>query len=107
MSFNGLLNQTVTVYSEGTSRDKQGRLTAGAGTSHRARVERTSDVMLTATKEAIPIDAIMFIAASATLKEGLKVDYAEDSFRIMKYSEVVGRNGLVHHYEVKAQKWSA
>lgn len=106
MSFNGLLNQTVTVYSEGTSRDKQGRLAPGAGTSHKARVERTSEVTMLATKEMVPIDAIMFIDGTATLKEGLKVDYGDDSFRVMKYSEVVGRNGLVHHYEVKAQKWS-
>jgi len=106
MSFNSLLNQSVQVYAEGTVRDKQGRLTPGAATTHRARVERTAEVAIMPNKEMVPIDAVMFIAASATIKEGVKVTYGSDEFKVMVYSEIVGRNGTVHHYEVKAQKWS-
>jgi len=107
MSFNGLLNQTVQVYAEGTVRDKQGRLTPGSATTYPARVERTAEVAVMPNKEMVPIDAVMYIASGATIKEGVKVTYGDDEFKVMRYTEVVGRNGRVHHYEVKAQKWSS
>lgn len=105
MSFGGLLNQQIQVHAKGTVQDKQGHFLFGDPTTHRARVERTAEVIILPDKQVVPIDAIIFIDGGAAIEEGVRLVYNDEVFKVMRFHSAVGRAGKIHHYEIKAQKW--
>lgn len=106
MSLQSLLRQSVSIENPSTTLDKQGRPALSAAQTYKARVQRTNKTIVTAQKDREPIDAIVFLPPSATVKKGSKLTYSGEEYRVMTIEDVVGRNGSTHHFELKVQLWS-
>lgn len=106
MSLNSLLRQTITIENPDGTKDKQGRDNFGASTTTRARVQKTTKVVMTADREREPIDAIIFVSPGTTINKSARLVYQAVQYRVIKIEDVVGKNGTTHHFEVMVQLWS-
>lgn len=106
MSLNSLLRQNITIENPTGARDKQGRDSLGDPVQAKARVQLTSKVIVTVTKEKEPIDAIVFLAPSTVVKKSSRITYQDEQYRVMKLEPVPGKNGQTHHFELMLQVWS-
>lgn len=106
MSFKGLLRQTITMAAKSATRDKTGQPGYGTAVSMRARVQRTNTSIYGKDREIIPIHLIAFIGPDVAPQDEGKITYDGTIYRIKTFEPVIGRNGQVHHYEIKAQLWS-
>lgn len=106
MSLRSLLRQPIQIENPTGGRDKQGRDNFGEPIDARARVQLTHKVIVTATKEREPIDAIVFLAPETTIKKSSRVTYDGEKYRVMKLEPVPGKNGKTHHIELMLQAWS-
>lgn len=105
MSFNGLLNQTVTI-TAGSARDKFGKLTFGSGTDYKARFEKTSKNIFNKQNELEPIDGVVFVKPDTTVSIGDRLVHNSLTYKVMKIDEVVVGTGTLHHKELMVQEWS-
>ena len=106
MSFTALLRQTISVKSMDGARDLHGKRALGTATEYRARFERTYKTIVTAEREREPIHAVVFVGKDADIEVGAQVTYDSQEYRVLERSDVAGRNGRVHHYELMLQLWS-
>lgn len=104
MSFNGLLNQTITLYAS-TSLDDYGRESFGTATSVKARVEIVNKSQLLPNGDVKQIDAIAFVKPSVTIDNDDKVTYNSVNYKVVGKSIQVGRNGSTHHYQIELTRW--
>lgn len=104
MSFNALLNQTVTI-SRRTGSDVHTKETYSAGVDARARFERKASVIVTQEREREPIDGIVFIKPNVDVEVGDRLAYNSTNYKVMAVEDVVLGNGTVHHKELKVQVW--
>ncbi len=106
MSFQGLLRQTISVKNQTGTKDLHAKDGFGSATDVRCRFEAVYKTITTAERERTPIHAIAAIPASATVERGAQVTYGSDVYRVLERSDVPGRNGAIHHYELMLQLWS-
>jgi hypothetical protein len=104
MSFNGLLNQTITLYNS-SSVDDYGRETFGSATSVKGRVEIVNKSLLLPNGDVKQIDAIAFVKPSVTIDNDDKVTYNSVNYKVVGKSIQVGRNGSTHHYQIELSRW--
>ena len=105
MSITSLLNQTITLTSQG-QRDKFGKVTFATGTSYPARFERNHKLIFTKQNEAINIDGTVFLNPNVTVAVGDRLVYDSVTYQVMQVNEPVGATGAVHHIEVLVQEFS-
>lgn len=107
MSLNALLNQSVVIQdASSTNYDKGGKRVLGSSTTYRARVQKTNKTIIGPDREQEPIDAIVFLPATASVSKGSKLTYNSEAYRVMAIEDVVVGNGTTHHLELKCQLWS-
>ncbi len=106
MAISHLLKQTITVKNPSGSKDLHGKPALGSAFTLKARVERTSKVIATENREREPLHAIIFVGPATEVERGAQVTYSSDTYRVLERSDVVGRNGALHHYELMCQLWS-
>lgn len=104
MSFNGLLNQDLTIYNR-SGRGGDGRPSFGSGTSIKARLQPKTKRKLMANGDVLTIDAIAFVKADQTINTDDKVTAGGVTYRVVDVYPVPGGNGATHHKEVNLAKW--
>lgn len=106
MAISHLLRQTITVKNPTGSRDLHGNPTLGSAATLRARFERTYKTIVTPEREREPIHAVVFVGPATEVEQGAQITYSGEVYRVIERSDVVGRNGQLHHYELMCQLWS-
>lgn len=104
MSLEGLLNQTITIYSK-SSYNAQGREVVGSGTDVDARVQETTKRKMLPSGSLITIDIIAYVGASTTVETDDRVDYNGGKFKVHGKYNAVGGNGAVDHIKLELIKW--
>lgn len=105
MSFNGLLNQTISVKNPTGVQDLHGKRAFGASVDLRCRFERVYRTIRTAEREREPIHAQAMIGPGTVVQIGAQVTFGSDKFRVIERQDAPGRSGAVHHYELMLQQW--
>lgn len=103
MSYNGLLNQSATLYN-GSSVDEYGRDSYAAGTTVKCRFEEVDKSRLLPNGEIKQIDGIVFVQGDATVNIGDKITYSSVNYRVVSKNVVVAR-ATTHHIELEVQRW--
>lgn len=105
MALSGLLNQSIIIKNPSGTKDIHGKEALAAGTTVKARVERTRKSIMLPDRQRAPIDAIIFVS-SATVQIGAQVEYDSQKYRVMAVDDIVGGGGSLHHRELQCQLWS-
>lgn len=99
-----LLNQTITISSK-SARSRYGTPTYSSPVTVKARIELTTKTIMNATKELVPIDAIVFVALGTTVVVEDKIIHGGINYRVMRKDVLVDGRGDTRHIELMAQKW--
>lgn len=104
MSFRGMLNQAITIYTR-TGYTADGREEFGDGESISARVEVTSKRRLLPDGSLITIEAICYVAPSVVVTTDDKISYNGVDYKV--YGVYVARDGSgnAHHAKLELTKW--
>ena len=105
MSFNGLLNQTISVKNPTGAKDLHGKKTLSSAVEYACRFERTYKTIVTAERDREPIHALVAVGPDANVVKGAQVTFGGEVFRVMQRADAPGRNGQIHHYELMLQEW--
>ena len=104
MSFNSLLNQTITLYTK-NSYDAYGREVVGAGANHLARVQAKTKSILLPNGQLQQIDAVVFLKSDVTIDINDRMDYLGTKYKVVGKSTAVVGSGGTHHLTVQIAKW--
>lgn len=104
MSFTGLLNQTISLYTR-SGYDRYGRESVGSAVEHSARVQEVSKTKLLPNGQTILINLIVFLKSGVTININDKVTYGTTDYKVFSVSKPVDGSGNVHHIEVQCIKW--
>jgi hypothetical protein len=105
MSFESLLNQTITIYNK-ASTDKWGRKTVGSGTSVSARLKEATDTFLLPNGEVQIVDGVAYVDAGTTVSVDDKISYNSIDYRVLKKEVQVDGAGTNHHIKLILIKWT-
>lgn len=104
MAVTDLLNQTITLYTR-SSYNKYGKLVVGSGTSYKARFQRHTKDILSATGEVIHIEAIVYVAPSVTVNVNDKVTFSGTDYKVFTKYDAVDGSGTTNHIKLELIKW--
>lgn len=106
MSFLGLLNQTVTIYSK-SGYDAYGRETVGSGSGVSARVQKTTKRKLLDNGSLVLIVAECWLPPETTVNVDDRVVFGDDSYKVFNKYEAINDNGGTHHIKLELIKWQS
>lgn len=98
MSFEDLLNQTVTLYAPGGT-NKYGRKTDGVGTNHPARVDLRTRTRHDQNGNLVTMAGQISLLPGTDVFQGQRVDYLGQQYEITHHYPVPGGDGVTHHIE--------
>lgn len=104
MSFDGLLNQSITTYPR-TSYDEYGREVVGSATTLSCRFQRKTKQRLAPNGSVIVIDAIVFVPTASDIDTGDKVTYDGADYKVISRYDSVDGDGNTHHLTLEVAKW--
>jgi hypothetical protein len=104
MSLNGLLNQTITLFTK-SGLDKYGKETYGSSVSTKARVQVTTKTRLLPNGQTKTILAVAYVAPSTTINVGDKVTYGGIDYKVFGRYDAVDGEGETNHIKVELTKW--
>ncbi|MFA5768362.1 MAG: hypothetical protein WC871_02340 [Bacteroidales bacterium] len=104
MSFLGLLNQKLTLYTK-TGYDDYGREAVGSGTTVNCRFQKTTIRRLLDNGSLILIEAECWVPPDTTISVDDKVVFGSESYKVFNKYEAITGNGGTHHIKVELIKW--
>lgn len=104
MSLNGLLNQTITIYSK-SGYDAYGRPSVGSGSDVEARFQPKSIRKIQPNGDVLAIDAIAYVNANADVVTDDKISFNSQNYRVLNVYPVPDKFGNVHHHKLELLKW--
>jgi hypothetical protein len=104
MSYEGMLNQTITVANT-NNHDRYGRQTFGSSTNIKCRFEKKNQTRLLPNGETQVIHGIIFAQPTITINTDDKITFGSDTYKVVNKETVVVGNGSSHHLELEVVKW--
>jgi len=99
MSYNRLLNQTITRYAK-TGYSADGRRTTASGIDEKARVELQQKRRLLPNGSMIAVAGRAFLKATSEMTDDDRFVYDGIEYRVFSISKIPGGNGNTDHIEI-------
>lgn len=106
MGINGLLNQTITLYSK-SGYNAYGRENVGSGTSVQSRFQKQTKQKLLPNGSLITIEAVVYVPADTTVAVDDKVTYGSVDYKVYAIYAAVDGVGTTNHLKLELTKWKA
>lgn len=106
MSINGLLNQTIGLYSK-ASYDEYGREVVGGILNVRARFQRQTKQRLLPNGSLILIEGIVYVPAGTTVAVDDKITFESVDYKVYGINKAINGTGGVNHIKLEVTKWKA
>jgi hypothetical protein len=106
MSIQDFFVQTATVKTR-TGYDQYGKELQATGTAVNCRVQEVNRTKILPDGSVEPINAIAFVDPVVTINSGDHFSYNGTDYRVMDVNQVVDGRGLLHHNELRLQKWQS
>lgn len=104
MSLNGLLNQTITLYTK-TSYNRYGREVVGTGTDYKARVQEVSQSKLLPNNQVVLVNLVVYLNPDVSVSINDKITYETVDYKVYSVSKPVDGGGNRHHVKCECTKW--
>lgn len=106
MSFPGMLNQSITLYSK-SGYDDYGREEVGSGSTVKCRFQRTTKRKLLDNGNIIIIEAIAYVPSDTTVVTDDKVTFDSQDYKVLGRYDAITGPGDTHHIKLELVKWQA
>ncbi|MBN2263077.1 MAG: hypothetical protein JW735_09195 [Prolixibacteraceae bacterium] len=106
MAINGLLNQTISLYTK-SGYNAYGRENVGAATSVKSRFQKQAKQKLLPNGSVIMIEAIAYVPSDTTVAIDDKVTYSSVDYKVYGIYTAVEGTGNTHHLKLELVKWKA
>lgn len=103
MSYNRLLNQTITRYAK-TGYSADGRRTTSLGVDESARVEIKQKRRMLPNGSMITVDGVAFLKSTSSMTDDDRFVYDGIEYRVFSISKIPGANGNTDHIEIEFVK---
>lgn len=99
-----LMNQTITLYPR-SGYDKWGKLSLGAGTNYKARVQEGTKNEFLPTGQVVNIVITAYVAPDVSVEVNDKVTYSSVDYKVYKKYVTVDGSGDANHIKLELIKW--